>query len=186
MKSLRLLSKCLIVIANLITFNVYASNHNNPKDWEFSKDQISVLKHVKQKCNSKGVNGNLCAAIVWHESSAGKNKIGGGSVGNFHNQVSTVVNREKEWKRNKDSRYSGFVSRSTVKSKLLNSVDYEVKHASAQLGECKSHLSKIHKFNNQNMLSCYNGGLNGYKIPAAKTYAKNVLKKKDYLKQKGV
>lgn len=186
MKYSRLLSKCLIVIASLITFNVYGSNHNKPNDWEFTKEQVHVLKTVKSKCESKGVSGELCAAIVWHESSAGKNKNGNGSVGNFHNQVNTVVNREKEWKKNNDSRYSGTVSKAFIKQKLMNSVDYEVKHASAQLSECKSYLQKLKRFNNHNLLSCYNGGMNGYKIQSAKLYAKNVMKKKESLKHKGV
>lgn len=189
MKSLRSLSKCLIVIASLITFNtnnVFASNHNDVKSWEFTKEQISVLKKAKQKCSSKGTNGNLCAAIVWHESSAGKNKIGGDSAGNFHNLVSTVVNREKKWKNEKSPKHSGITNNKQIRNKLLSDIDFEVKHTIAQLNECKLHLEKINKFNNNNVLSCYNGGMKGHKIPAARTYAKNVLKKKEHLEKIGL
>lgn len=186
MKSLKSLLKCLIVIASLITVNQVYANHNNLDEWKFTKNQVTILKKAKQKCNQRNVDGYLCAAIVWHESSAGKNKIGGGSVGNFHNLVKTVVNREKIWKKKNQVIYIDTITYSKVKQKLLTDFNYEVIHTVAQLKECEKHLKKINKFNQTNVLSCYNGGIKGHKIRASIIYAKNVMKKKVHLQKIGL
>lgn len=179
------LLKTLSIFAILSSsIGVLASGHNDPKSWKFDQQQIKVLKQAQQKCNQKNVNGKMCAAIVWHESSAGKNKENKHSVGNFHNLVKTVSNREKIWKKTKSDKYSGISSRIEVKNKLLSSIDYEIKHSTAQIKECTDYLKKLNKLTNKNVLACYNGGYGAYKSKQAQTYASNVLLKMKYLDSK--
>lgn len=177
--------KCLTFIALLGLSITGYSNHNDVKAWKFDSHQINTLKQAKDKCNKKNFDGNICAAIVWHESSAGKNKNAGESVGNFHNLISTVKKREVIWKKTNNPKYTGITSGSQVKNKLLTSMDYEIKHSLAQLQECKNHLVKINKFTNKNMLSCYNAGFN-FKSSKGQFYANNVLKKYNHLKTNGI
>lgn len=162
------MQKILTVILVLLTISI-----GHSKEIRFNQKQIENMRFacdVGKKIYNKGTDSCfLMAALVYVESSAGMNVVGGKghkSHGLFQNYVVTVQNRMKNEGIN--------VSKVHIKDRLIKDRDFSAKYATIEL----KYWLKKRNGNLIQALASYNAG---WKWQRGKGYANKVIATRNYL-----
>ncbi|MFK2822339.1 transglycosylase SLT domain-containing protein [Arcobacter sp. YIC-80] len=149
----------IILFVSLLISSIFANNFNPSK---LSKEDIKMLKMIKQQGEKYGLSYSLMAIAI-KESSLGKYLVNVNSkdFGLYQANIKTVISRAKvrdtSWNRN---RYA---------MKLISDFSFATKNAIAEL----KYWKKVHNNNWRRVWSSYNGGWS-YNSKRARKYSRDI------------